>query len=62
VDDLRSRLASHNKHADDFLEFISGSSTDFSIDDFYDFYIFVSSEIENEEAFENLMKDAWGSL
>jgi hypothetical protein len=62
VDGLRNRLSYRSEHADGFLEFVSNAGTEFTIDDFYDFYIFVSSEIENEEVFENLLKDAWETL
>lgn len=62
VDDLRSRVSRSNTHADNFLTFMSTASNEFTIDDFYDFYIYVSSEIDNEDLFEEIMKEAWGSL
>jgi hypothetical protein len=41
---------------------MSTASNEFTIDDFYDFYIYVSSEIDSEDLFEEIMKEAWGSL
>lgn len=62
INDVRSRVSRMNDHAQAFIDFITSTSSEFTIEDFYDFYVYVSSEIESEELFEDLMKDAWGSL
>lgn len=59
---LREKLSSNSPHTHAFLDYIASPADEFTIVDFYDFYTYVSSEIESDDVFEDLIKDAWGSL
>jgi Ca2+-binding EF-hand superfamily protein len=67
---LESQLSSSNYgmniKAAMFMEFLRNLNTktasDFTVDDFYDYYVEASSEIEHDDDFEELLKKTWSAL
>jgi hypothetical protein len=46
----------------EFLRSLNSNAVDFSADDYFDYYVEVSSEMEHDDNFEELLKKTWGAL